>query len=100
MRFLRYKKILLTRFPYKGVRFMKFSHMFFEIKISTETFSANFARKRFFFVVSVHMKGKVVDLVECFTTYATFICLFCTVGELMVLIVAFLVKPLKQKQKT
>lgn len=72
--------------------FVEFSHVFFQVEISAESFSAHSARERFFVVVGVHVEGEVVDLVEGFRTDCAFVGFFSGVGEFVVFVVAFLVE--------
>lgn len=66
--------------------------MLLKIKVPTETFATNMACIRLLVIVGVHMKGQVVHLVEGFRTYITFVLLFCAVGQLVVLVVSFLME--------
>lgn len=63
--------------------------MFFQVKVPTETFAAGRTGEGFLVVVSVHVEGQVIDLVESFVADATFELLFPAVSQLVVLVVTW-----------
>lgn len=71
---------------------MQFTHVLFKVKVTTETFTAHLARKGFLIIVCMHMKSKIINLVKCFGTNRAFIRFFSTVGQFVILVVAFLVE--------
>lgn len=73
---------------------MELPHVFLEIKISAKTLAAHAARKRLLVVVSVHVERQIVNLVKGLRANRAFVGLFPTVGEFVVLVVAFLVEAL------
>lgn len=73
---------------------MKFSHVFLQIKVPTETFATCVARERLLVVVCMHMKCEVVHLMERLAADVTLEGLHARVCQAMVLVVAFLVKAL------
>ena len=76
---------------------MQLSHVFFQVKVSTEAFAAEAAGKWFGFVVSVHVEGEIINLMESFTTCLTLVLFLVAVCQFMVLIVAFLVESFTAK---
>ena len=71
---------------------MQLPHVFFQVKVSTEAFAAETAGEWFGFVVSVHVEGEIINLMESFTACFALVLLLVAVCQLMVLIVAFLVE--------
>lgn len=80
-----------------GIGVMEFPHVLLEVEIATKSFVTNRTLKGFLFVMGVHVEGQVVDLVEGFIAYVTFIRFFARMREFMILIVAFLVKTFATK---
>lgn len=74
--------------------FMQLPHVFLEIEIPAETFPAYPASERFLVIVGVHVKCKVIDLMECFGAHRALVSFFTAVGEFVVLVVPFLVESL------
>lgn len=68
--------------------------MFFQIEIPTESFAADLARKWLLVVVSMHVKGQIVDLMERLVADVALIGLFATVRQLVILVVPLLMEPL------
>ena len=71
---------------------MQLSHVFFQVKVSTEAFATETAGKWFGFVVSVHVEGEIINLMESFTACFALVLFLVAVCQFMVLIVAFLVE--------
>lgn len=71
--------------------------MFLQVEIATKTLSTHLTREGLCFIVSVHVKCEVVDLMKGFATLFTFEALFVTMSELVIFVVTFLVKTLTTK---
>ena len=71
---------------------MKFSDVFLQIKISTETLTTRVTSKRLFIIVSVHVKCEVVHLMKRPSTDMTLERFNARVCQAMVLVVPFLVE--------
>ena len=68
--------------------------MFLEIEIPAKSLHANLAVVWFLFIVSMHVEGEVIYLVERLRAYATFVRLLLTMRQSVVLIISLLVKSL------
>lgn len=73
---------------------VQLTHVFLEIKVTTEALSARLARVRLLVVVRVHVKGEVVYLVEGLVANGALVSLLARMGQFVVLVVAFLVEAL------
>lgn len=73
---------------------MQFSHVFLQVKIATESFATQATCERLCFIVGVHVEREIVDLVKRLATNVTFVLFLIAVGELVVLVVSFLVEAL------
>lgn len=76
---------------------MKLSHVLLEIKVTTESLAARFASIGLLFVVGMHVKGEIVNLMERFVANCAFICLISAMSQLMILVIAFLVESFTTK---
>ena len=55
---------------------MELTYMLLKVEIPTETLTTYGTLEGFLFIVSVHMKSEIVDLMECLVANMTFISLF------------------------
>lgn len=58
---------------------MQLSYVLFQIEVPAKSFRADIAGIRLFVVVSVHVKGEIIDLVERLVTDCTLVLLLCAV---------------------
>lgn len=73
---------------------VQLSHVLLQVEVSAEALGADFALKRLLVVVGVHVERQVVDLMERLLTDLTLVSLLAAVGQLVVLVVALLMKTL------
>jgi hypothetical protein len=66
--------------------------MLFKVEIPAKAFGTYATRKRFPFVVGVHVEGKVVNLMKSFVAYVAFVSLFSAMGQSVVLVIPFLME--------
>lgn len=71
---------------------MQFADVFLEIEVSAEPFAAGRACEGLLVVVSVHVEGQVVDLVEGLVADGALVLLLPAVRQLVVLVIPFLME--------
>jgi len=76
---------------------VKLPDVLFQIKVPAKSFPAKMALERFLVVMRVHVERQVVDLVECLVAHVALVGFFPRVGELVVLVVSFLVEAFPTK---
>ena len=76
---------------------MKFTYMFLEIEVPTKSFLTYAARVWLLFIVSMHMKCKIIHLVESLVTNIAFVLFLCAMCKFMILVVPLLVKSFSAK---
>lgn len=75
-----------------AVDIVQLSHVLFQVEVSAEAFSADFALKGLLVVVRVHVERQVVDLMKRLLTNLTLVRLLAAVGQLVVFVVALLME--------
>lgn len=71
---------------------MQLPHVFLQIEVPAEPFPAYLAGERFLVVVRVHVKRKIVDLMERLVAYAALVRFLAAVRQLVILVVPLLVE--------
>ena len=70
------------------------SHVFLEVKVATESLATQLASIWLIFIVCMHVKCKVIHLMECLGTDVTLERLFSCMRQPMIFVVSFLVETL------
>lgn len=73
---------------------MQLPHVLLEIEVPAEALTADLAGERLLVVVRVHVKSEIVDLVEGFVADVALVGLFTAVRQLVIFVVALLMKTL------
>jgi len=69
-------------------------HVLLEVEVPAKALAADLAGERLLVVVRVHVEGEIVDLMECLVANVALVRLLAAVRELVILVVALLVKTL------
>lgn len=76
---------------------VQLAHVLLQVKVTAKSLCADFAREGFLIVVRMHVKGKIVHLMESLVAYVALVSFVAAVRQLVVLVVALLVESFAAK---